>query len=61
MPSECFPLTYGLNGRKSRVNRNFICGLFLISFIECFSLSLSFSCNFMPRNGFLALYGVNLH
>ena len=41
LPIECFPLTYDLNGFKSRINRHllsFICRFFLNKFSVCFNL-----------------------
>ena len=54
-----FSLIYNLNGLKSTVNRH-IFVFFLKNFLKSFSFfSLSFPCNFMPRSGCSALYGVN--
>ena len=36
LPIECFPLTYDLNGYKSRINRHIICRFFLKRFPVCF-------------------------
>ena len=39
LPIECFPLTYDLNGFKSRINKNPIkCRFFLKRFCVCFNL-----------------------
>ena len=68
LPTECFPLTYDLNGFKSRVNRHlfylgFLSSAFLYTFILFFillSLSFPFILIFfsIPHNGFSALHGV---
>ena len=49
-PAECFPLTYDLNGFKSRVSRHLssMCS-FYIAFLNDFHLS-SFSCNSILRS-----------
>ena len=58
--AECFPVTYDLNGLKSRVNKHDLPCFFLIRFpIHFSSLNSSFSCNCMPCSGFLVLYEVN--
>ena len=57
LPVKCFPLTYDLNGFKSRINRHLLtAGSFFlhVSTFMCF-----FSCNSMPRSGCSALHGVN--
>ena len=58
MVTECYPLTYDLNGFKSRVNRYLLSlGFFLISFPICFS---SFcTCNSMFCSGCSTLHRVN--
>ena len=38
LPIECFPLTYDLNGFKSRINRPIKCRFFLMIFPVCFNL-----------------------
>ena len=44
--AECFPVTYDLNGLKSRVNKHDLPCFFLIRFpIHFSSLNSSFSCN----------------
>ena len=49
LPVECVPLTYNLNGFKCRINHLF--GVF----IKSFSSFSSFSCNYIPCSGCLAL------
>ena len=57
LSAECFPLTYDLNGFKSRVNRHhFSLGGPLPAFIYPFCSS--FSCNSMCRSGCSALHEV---
>ena len=51
LPAECFPLTYDINGFKSRVKDTFFLGFFLYSFPLRFSYFSSFSCNPIPRSG----------
>ena len=58
LPVECFPLTYDLNGFKSRINRHLLTvDSFQRDFL--FVLILIFSCNSMSCSGCLALHGVN--
>ena len=56
------PPAYDLNGFNSEQSEQapFIFRLFLISFPLCFeSLSVSFSCNFMPCSGWSAVFVMN--
>ena len=54
LPVECFHLTYGLNGLKSRINRHLLkFNRLLLAFCA------SFSFNSMPRSGCSALHGLN--
>ena len=59
LPAESFPLTYNLNGLKSRINGHL---LFLDSLWTtvkyAFNFFPSFSCNSMHRIGWSALLGV---
>ena len=65
LPTECFVLSYDLNGFKSvqpctlELTDHFICKFFLSRFPVCFSLYIS--CNYMSRSSCSALYGVNLN
>ena len=57
LPVKCFPLTYDLNGFKSRINRHLLtAGSF---FLHVSTFMGFFSCNSMPRSGCSALPGVN--
>ena len=57
LPTECFPLTYDLNGFKSGIDRHL---LTVGSFKRYLMYALiSFSCNSMPCSGCSALHGVN--
>ena len=38
LPIDCFPLTYNLNGFKSRINTPFVCWFFLNIFLVLFNL-----------------------
>ena len=56
LQAEIFPLTYDLNGFKSRVNKHFFFGFFLHSSLEYSSFFCSsFSSNTMSCSGCLAL------
>ena len=56
LPAECFPLTYDINGFKSRVNRHlFSLGSFYTVFLYDFHLFLLF---LVARNGCSALHGI---
>ena len=57
LPIECFPLTFYLNGLKSRTNRHLLTVAFEIVLFNC----ASFSWNSAPRSGCLALHGVNFN
>ena len=61
LPIECFPLTYDLNGFKSRINRHLLtaAGSFQRDFLYALIFCASFSCNFIPCSGCSALHGVN--
>ena len=61
LPIECFPLTYDLNGFKSRINKNPIkCRFFLKRFCVCFNLFvLLLIVTPCLRSGCSALHGVN--
>ena len=61
LPMKCFPLTYDLNGLKSRITRHLLIVGSFSKQISCMLLSFhaSFSCNFMPRSCYSALHGVN--
>ena len=61
LPIECFPLTYDLNGLKSRIN-NYLLQLQVLSkqiFCIVQSFTCFFTCNSMPHSGCSALHRVN--
>ena len=54
LPMKCFPLTYGLNSFKSRINRHLLTvGFILKRFSVCFNhfVLLFFFCNSIPCSG----------
>ena len=58
--TECFLLTYILNGFKSRINRHLlIAGSLQRDFLRALIFRASVSCNSMPCSGCSALHGVN--
>ena len=62
LPIECFPLTYGFTGFKSRINRYLSnCRFFLNRFPVCFNIFVILFLVTMPRCGCSALHGVNLN
>ena len=56
LPIECFPLTYDINGFKSRIKRYFNCRFFLNRFPIFFNLYVFFCCNCMPLSFCSALH-----
>ena len=57
---EYFPLTYNLNGFKSRINRHLLTvGSSLRDFLYALIFMCFFSCNSMLCSGCSVLYGVN--
>ena len=60
LPIEFFPLTYDLNGFKSRMNRHLLT-VILSKHISCmlYFFRASFSCISMPCSGCWTLHGVN--
>ena len=62
LPIECFPLTYDLNGFKSRINRHLLTvGSFKRDFMYALIFLCFFSCNSMPCSNCSALHRVNLN
>ena len=60
LPIECFPLTYDLNGFKSRFNTHVLTvGSFATDLLYALIFLCFFFCNSMPCSGCLALCGVN--
>ena len=58
--TECIPLTYDINGFKSRINMYLLfVGSFETDFVYVLIFCTSFSCNSMPHSGCSALYQVN--
>ena len=52
LPIECFPLTYDLNGFKSRINRHLLnVGFFSTDFLYSLIFLCLFFCNSMPCSG----------
>ena len=62
LPAECFPLTFDLNGFKSRVNKQlFSLGSLYIAFLYDVHLFLLFLVTPSPHSGCLALHGVQFN
>ena len=60
LPIEYFPLTYDLNGFKSRINKHLLTvGSFQRDFLYALIFWASFSSNPMPFSGCPAYHGVN--
>ena len=60
LPIECFPLTYDLNGIKSRISRHLLTlGCVQTDFLHALIFCASFFFNCMPHSGCSALHGVN--
>ena len=60
LPIKCFPLTYNLDGFKSRINRHpFTVGSFKRDFLHALILLHLFFCNSILCSGCSALHGVN--
>ena len=60
LPRECFPLTYNLNGFKSRINRHLLTvSSFSIDFLWILIFLYFFFCNSMYCSGCSALHEVD--
>ena len=60
LPIKCFPLTYNLDGFKSRINRHpFTVGSFKRDFLHALILLHLFFCNSIPCSGCSALHRMN--